>query len=47
MLMEYNIHHNRPNTVSENLPNKRFVDVIVHKNNYKNHFILIETVKEK
>lgn len=45
--MEYKVHHNRPITDFENLPNKGFVDVIVDPNNYKNYFILIETVKGK
>lgn len=45
--MEYKVHHNRPIKDFENLPNKGFVDVIVDSNNYKNYFILIETVKGK
>ena len=45
--MEYKVHHNRLITDFENLPKKGFVDVIVDPNNYKNYFILIETVKGK
>lgn len=45
--MEYKVHHNRPITAFENIPNKGFVDVLVDSNNYKNYFIFIETVKGK
>ena len=45
--MEYKVYHNRLITDFENLPKKGFVDVIVDPNNYKNYFILIETVKGK
>lgn len=45
--MEQKVGHNAPIKAFDNIPENGFVDVLVDSNNYKNYYILLETVKGK
>lgn len=45
--MEYKVNYKEPIKDFDNIPDKGFVDVIVDSNNFKNYFILLETINKK